>query len=318
MSPRIIFVGERQDLCQSLRRVAVGAGHEFAVARTFQEAVRWADPARPPIIFAEKGGEPDLEPQADVDTGLLRRVVWIVREDVDTFVGQLKNHPWVGHVTSGADGVDPVELMATAQKILRNEIFGLDKYLSWGATIRESRIAHSDDRFGVTEECRQYAMQLGVDARRVKNFCRVVDELTQNAVFHAPRGPDGTAIHRLTPRTASFPLPGGREVSVHYGCNGRHLGLSVQDAWGSLDPQLLVSRLEDGVRGHAMASEAYPGAGIGLYVCLRTLNQLVVNVNPGLSTEMIGLLDVATVFAEHRRKRRSFNIFVQSAAVTGP
>ena len=318
MAAKIIFIGKRRDLCQSLRRVAVGAGHEFAVAQDLAEAAGSIDPADPPIFFAEPEQSPAENPaHATLDPGLWRRMVWIVPGELDTYVLQMKDRPWVGHLTSGARGISPEDLLATAQKILRNDVFGLEKYLGWGTAIRSKQLHHSLDRLELLEECRVYGEELGVDSRRVSNFCRVLDELVQNAIFHAPRDATGNSIHRFTPRDAAFDLPGAREITVKYGCNGSHMGLSVRDEWGSLEPQTLLAKLEAGVRGDTQVTEDYPGAGIGLYMALRLMNQFIVNLEPSVSAETIGLLDVASVYAEHRRTRRSFHIFLKSSAPPG-
>jgi len=74
---------------------------------------------------------------------------------------------------------------------------------------------------------------------------------------------------------------------VRWATDARYLAIEVRDRWGTLDPNVVAASV---ARGKASTTSTDSGMGLALaYACC---NQLVVDLEPDVMTEMIALLDV--------------------------
>ena len=211
--------------------------------------------------------------------------------------------------------VDVSDLLVTAQKFLRGDIFGLEKYFGWGVEPLGWRVRGSDGKRPALEAIVEYAASRGV-ARRLSAGLRVVaDEFLTNALYNAPVDSGGARRFAHWPRTRPVQLASNEWIDVRYCCDGRRFGLSVADPFGSL----ASARLQDNLarafrRGEDQVREGDGGAGLGFYQILDSLSHLIVNIDPGVRTEMIGLLDVSGGYRAFASAAKSFNIFEKEGA----
>jgi hypothetical protein len=207
--------------------------------------------------------------------------------------------------------VDAVELIVTMQKILTGDIFGIDKYFTWGVPVRSLTARSSEDRLAVVEAAREYAGDLRLSPRISERFCTVVDELVANALYTAPVDQAGNRRFSRQSRTSQVSLEPGEEIEVSFCCDGTHLGVSVVDQFGALDAEQCVSHLVRCFRrGEDQVDLEAGGAGLGVYLSFDALCQLIFNVQPRRRTEVIGLLAVAGSYRDIASRSKSFNIFV--------
>src|SRR5262245_570324 len=80
-------------------------------------------------------------------------------------------------IAKNDEPLEPDELIVTAEKLLRNDLFGLDKYLLWGVEPIRLAIRDSRDKVGYVKEVARYAARLGCNDRTVEMIETVVDEL---------------------------------------------------------------------------------------------------------------------------------------------
>src|SRR5688572_16886837 len=99
-------------------------------------------------------------------------------------------------------------------------------------------------------------------------------------------------------------------ITVEYGSDGRLMAVAVIDTYGMFQPDLLYEAL-----GHALEQEqrgmpldAERGS-LGFRTMLSTLSHLVINVDPGTRTEMIGLVDLRKSLRDYRRASPSMGMF---------
>jgi len=64
-----------------------------------------------------------------------------------------------------------------------------------------------------------------------------------------------------------------------------------------------------GSRGRGKVSMNTKGAGLGIYETVKALNSLIVNVERGKSSEVIGLIKLNPSVAELRKRRCSLHFF---------
>jgi anti-sigma regulatory factor (Ser/Thr protein kinase) len=114
-----------------------------------------------------------------------------------------------------------------------------------------------------------------------------LEELLTNAIYNAPVQ-DGhhpnSALHRATPARSDRP------VTITWAFDGSRAAVVVRDEYGSLAPDAVVECLYRCYRGpRADVQEKEGGAGLGLFTLMRLSSRLVVNIDPGCSTEVIAI-----------------------------
>ena len=209
------------------------------------------------------------------------------------------------------------ELVATAQKILRRDLFGLEKYLTWGAEVRSPRIENAMQRGDVVDALGAHIGTLGL-GRRVAGLARLVaDELLANALYHAPVDDTRWRTRMREERFSDRALLGREQVELRCGCDGRTLGIAVSDRFGSLERATVLRCLARSMQ--RPYSELQPeirvgGAGMGLGIVHRAASQLIFNLAPGRRTEAIALIDVRYQPAELGDQVASLHIFEEGGS----
>lgn len=200
------------------------------------------------------------------------------------------------------------ELLATIQKLRRNEVFGLEKYVAWGAEIRTFPLADTSDRDAAVTALVRDVIAVGLPDRVASLVSVIADELIANALYVAPIDAEHRRFRAAESRERDRALRGRDVVTVRWATDARYLAIEVRDRWGSLAPRGIATRL---LRGKASppdpAAAVEPGMGLALaYACC---TQLVVDVEPDVMTEVIALLDVRHKPTELGRSA-SFHTFV--------
>ena len=202
------------------------------------------------------------------------------------------------------------DILVTINKLLRKDIFGLEKYLPWGARVVR-RTLHSSERKGtLLTELEEFATRTDCPSRIAGAFVAVADELLANAIYNAPILPDGTPRFRHLDRSERVELPAGEEVRLAYACDQGRFLISVRDHYGSLSVDKLVSYIERwAVGGSRQVQTESGGAGLGLYMVFDLLSTFIVNLAPGQCTECIGMVDIGGSYKESVSRPKSLHIF---------
>lgn len=205
------------------------------------------------------------------------------------------------------------ELSITVQKLTRRDLFGLEKYLTWGIEIRELTLTDSDQRRALVDEMGEDVQRAGLGPRALAATL-IADELLSNAVFNAPVDDSGTHTHSGDDRSGSRPLADRDVVRLRYACDARYLAIEVEDHYGSLDRATILRCLTKATtRARDKVSMGTRGAGIGLATVYGSCNHLVFNLEPGRRTQAIALVDVRFRPAELGNAVCSFGIFSTEA-----
>lgn len=179
------------------------------------------------------------------------------------------------------------ELLATVQKLMRDQVFGLEKYMAWGAEVRGYTLADARDRDDVVSSLARDVVAVGLPERVGSLVSVIADELLANALYVAPVDATGTRIRSAEQRDRSRALHGRDVVTVRWATDARYLAIEVRDRWGSIDLTAIPARL---TAGGKQATSAEGGMGLPLaYACC---NQFVIGCTPGTLTEVVALLDV--------------------------
>ncbi len=192
------------------------------------------------------------------------------------------------HVVAHAMPILAEELLATVQKLIRGDVFGLEKYVAWGAEVRSYRLDDARDREAAVAALARDVIAVGLPDRVGSLVSVIADELLSNALYAAPIDPAGVRFRAGEPRDGSRPLTGRDEVTVRWAADARYLAIEVRDRWGSIEPVRIGHQLAGGGKQNPVDGEG----GMGLPLAYACCNQLVVGCAPATLTEVIALLDV--------------------------
>jgi hypothetical protein len=210
-----------------------------------------------------------------------------------------------------ADGdVEDEHLLVTVQKILRRDVFGLEKYFPWGTEGASFTLRSSLERASGLRTVEEFTDRLRVVPRLRESILTVAEELFTNALYDAPVDAAGRFLHAGTSRRVPVELE-GEPVQVELMTDGRRVGISVRDPFGSLTAAQVLAYLTKCLRAGADQVDDKPGgAGLGLYYVLESLSHLAINLKPGRATEVLGLIDVRGTYKDFAARGKSFNVFV--------
>lgn len=211
------------------------------------------------------------------------------------------------HVIANPRPLLEEELLATVQKLRRDDVFGLEKYIAWGAEVRSYAIADASDREGAVAAIAADVASVGLPDRTSSMVSVIADELLAHAMYLAPVDASGRRHRADDSRDSRRALVGRDAVTVRWATDARYLAIEVRDRWGSLDGTALPPRLASTA---AQLPQAEGSLGLPLvYACC---HQLVVNVAPGAFGELVALLDVRHKPTELARAA-SFHAFTSTA-----
>jgi CheY-like chemotaxis protein len=214
-------------------------------------------------------------------------------------------------IAKNDEPLEPDELIITAEKLLRNDLFGLQKYLLWGVEPYCVRIQDSRKKQDYIAEVSEYALSLGCNDRTVEMIETVVDELVTNAIYNAPRTEGGDPKYARLSRREPVVLEDHEAGELQFACDGDYIAVAQIDPFGSLTQDTVVTYLNRClVKGPDQFSEASGGAGIGLFRVFQSLSKFIINISPGKKTEVISLIDLRLSMKRFRQAAKSFHIFI--------
>lgn len=231
----------------------------------------------------------------------------------DDEVVQFLRGSTVDHVISDVDG-DGVELVVTSVKLLSGDIFGLEKYLSWGAKVHELEINTYEEKRAALMTVAEYAREVGARRHVIGKIESVTDELLMNALYDAPAVSRGQQpAQHATTLDESAMKQCDEAALVRYACDGRYFAVSVQDEYGQLHKEAILDHLvrARAERGAPKLAEttAASGAGLGLYFILSSVTRFIANIDRGTRTEVVCLFDLKESGRDAASCARSLHIF---------
>ncbi len=241
------------------------------------------------------------------------KMVLHATEPTEEYLPLLATRPFLRNIIAkNEDPLEPDELIITAEKLLRQDLFGLQKYLLWGVEPYRVEIRDSRLKQDYIHEVASYAQTLGCNERVVELVETVTDELITNAIYNAPRTETGEPKYARRSRRDPVVLADDEVGQLEFACDGDYIAIAQIDPFGALTQDTVVSYLNRClVKGPEQLSDASGGAGIGLYRVFQSLSKFIINVDPGKRTEVICLLDLRLTMKRFRQAAKSFHIFIR-------
>jgi CheY-like chemotaxis protein len=308
----ILIVHPDRKTQRTVQRILGVTGHPIDVADNLEQAIKLV--AHTPPVLVVIDGQLLTGNQAEMD-----RLVTLAKERGaeacmtllgGAAVAQIPTILDLGAVTNLLVHPMPVlgeELTITAQKLIRGDLFGAEKYLLWGTALHATTLTRASQRSLLVGEIAERTRALGQSARVASMAMLVADELISNAVHNAPRDAAGVHYRKELPRDGELELDERHAVRVRWGCDARYLAIEVRDSFGSLDRNTILHSL-----GKNDVRESGGGAGMGISLAYRSCDHLVFNLAPARCTEIIALIDVRYPPTE-RVHASSYNVFVEKA-----
>jgi hypothetical protein len=219
---------------------------------------------------------------------------------VDHVISNRLQSPWTVH-----------ECRVTIQKIIRGDIFGLEKYLLPGARIYGGPVTGSACREVYNREIQKFVEGLELGTHLARTAFGICEELLMNAVYDAPFV-GGLHKHHNRPRSVAVELDPSEHGRLNYGYDNRLLAISVVDPFGSLEKSVFFKYIRKvGYRNDpgALIDTKAGGAGLGLFKILFGAHSLVCNVEKGKKTEVIALIETSLPVNDFSRLARSIAYF---------
>ncbi len=210
-----------------------------------------------------------------------------MRQNLDT----LKQLGFVDYVVS-RDTEDRTAaskaLLTAINKVITKDLFGPEKYLSWGAEVIQKSIVHSGQRDELKEEMAAYFKKFGIRSSVLDRVNTVCEELLMNAIYDAPVDAYGKSLFNHKSRKEGIMLDTHQQSRLSYACDGVNLIISVDDPFGALSKDIIINYLVSCYDGQAGSLNTEKGgAGRGLHQIIENTDLTVFNVKKGIRTEVI-------------------------------
>ncbi len=312
MEQQKVLLADSQKKQQILAKMALGGtGAQLEIATTPEEAEEAISKSTFDIIFADEtmfdfiNKVPSISPTS--------KVVLMTADSVPNYLQQVKSMTYMPNIVSRSSedrAFTMKNIVTSVSKLTSQDIFGPDKYLSWGVEIRELDIVSSDQRASLIGSVEEYFEKLGIRRANRDRAGLVLEELLMNAIYDAPTDENGKAIYNHLDRKTKVELGPEHQAKLRYATDGMLMAVSVQDPNGSLKGETILNYLESCYTGEAGKFQINKGgAGRGLHQIIENSDLVVFNIRSGVTTEVIALFNVDQKGSVD--KEPSFHLFLR-------
>ncbi len=200
------------------------------------------------------------------------------------------------------------ELINNIKKIESGNIWGVKHYL--GNDFQEKVISFSDTvnmQDKVTQELKHFQFD-GYFSSPTDYLQVMANELLSNSLYKGPNKKRAQIGIEAADRKSPAFLKGAELVQTTLGCNDKGVALSVQDSFGELTHQIIVSNLMRSFKEKSPLDKK-DGAGLGLYLTFLHSNQFIINLKSGFRTEVICIIDKTKRYKQYKSRIRSLHFF---------
>ncbi|HEY3359597.1 MAG TPA: hypothetical protein VGQ83_40480 [Polyangia bacterium] len=317
MSHLAVCVTANPALRRILRRSLFAAGTQVDFVDECAQVLTREGPP-PDLIVVDEAATRDGLGEMLAQLGAAAKVVLLGDTSASDSVVDLLRFEGCDHLIGRDEQVDEDELVITSAKLLRgSDLFGVEKYLTWGVPVRDLTIASYDEKRTAIRDVTDYAREVGCRRQLVARIETVTDELLMNALYDAPAQRFG-----CRPLFQGKGRPGAGPVTeecatLRYACDGRNFAVAVRDNYGELRKSNILdhlarARAEKGLP--KLTGEEGGGGGLGLYFILNSVTRFIANIQPSRATEVICLFDLRAGTRDFHYRAKSLSIFVEPAA----
>lgn len=183
----------------------------------------------------------------------------------------------VGNIITKQVPFDLKGLDTTVNKLVTEDIFGLDKYMEPGTRFASLTFNTTAAVHGARD-----AVLAGLEARKFLDedkfslFQLVLDEAVSNAAYHSEGHEKGT-VQILK-----------QQVEIQFGRDSEKVGVSIVDSAGHLTKGTILKRLDSCL--HQTDEDLFAESGRGIFLMRSFVDRLIINIKRNHRTEIILIL----------------------------
>ncbi|MCX6126757.1 MAG: hypothetical protein NTV34_18665 [Proteobacteria bacterium] len=203
------------------------------------------------------------------------------------------------------------ELRITLQKILKRDLFGIEKYLLHDTPVFCWNVTSSRDREPCNAEVQKWVETYGLSRNIGRLAFGITEELLMNAIYDAPVA-GGRAHYENIERTVHRDLKADEYSDLRYGCDGNIFAISIQDPFGAFHRDKWwhyarkILKRDD---ADSLIDTKKGGAGLGIFKMLYSSHGVICNIEVGKMTEVIVLIDLTQPVRDFSVMPRSIHYF---------
>lgn len=203
------------------------------------------------------------------------------------------------------------ELITCLQKIIRNDIFGIDKYLRKEYIFEQHTITSSHQRQSLNKLVTEFTEKYKFGKSITRAAFGISEEFLMNAVYDAPvaGNPDK---YKATPRTQEVNLSNEEAAQLTYGFDQDTFAISIADPFGAMQQNIFNNYLKKIIfraESSTIIDDKIGGAGLGLMKILHGCHSLICNVEQNKKTEFIAIFYLDRQIKDFSRMTRSCSFF---------
>lgn len=164
--------------------------------------------------------------------------------------------------------------------------FGIERFFPQDAKIQIITVTQSQQKKALVDSLKEYLSKVGFMSRMANLITTATDEIVMNAIFDAPIDETGKPIYAQTARTTAFEL-GDKQVVVKIAFDGKIVGISVSDQYGSIDKKKILDHISKSYEHDEFKVKINKaGAGLGLSNVFRNCGGLIFTCESGVKSEV--------------------------------
>ena len=191
-----------------------------------------------------------------------------------------------------AEGFDPRRLAIVADRILADDLFGLEHVLAPGTSIHTQVVSDYQGKSRCMSRVTALVEQVRVPRKYRVPIEQCIDEMVMNALYDAPVDAQGHHLFSGIPTRTRITMRTEQDVLVRYACDGKQFAVSVRDAFGTLDRSTVLRYLHKCLGSEQQIDRKAGGAGLGLYLMVNASTAVTFHVVPGIATEVLCVFDL--------------------------
>src|SRR5262249_13204359 len=225
----------------------------------------------------------------------------------------LMKDPRVSNVLVAEDAIESSRLSNVATKLLFGDVFGLEKFLSWGVRVYSMLVGDYQEKSIAIAAISDFAAAMGVRRKYRESIEQAIDELLMNALYDAPVDQSGKQVFADVPTKTRISLRMEQKAVIQYACDGDRFAVSVRDSFGMLTKEIVLKFIEKCIRSSQQIDRKAGGAGLGLYLVANSSSQFHVHLYPGVATEAIVVFDLTAP----KVQLKNFGVYKEKIDVAG-
>lgn len=206
-----------------------------------------------------------------------------------------------------------LELLTTLQKIIRKDIFGIEKYLDGGATIVSFPVMGTKSRELLVQEVDDFCKSCSLNSNTTRKAKAITEELIMNAIYDAPIA--GGENRYEDKRNLPFELEPKDRSTLTIGCDSEVLLIGIRDPFGAFKREKFfdyANKIIYRYDNERLIDTKVGGAGLGIFKMLYDSNGLILNTVPAVATEVIAIIEMTLKNQAFTKMGRSLHYFSQT------